>query len=121
MAIIALAVVVAISAAPGAVEAGSDEPPPPPVTIAPEFLPESANLSDCVGLVERPGCGSKARGGWRQTAVFAAIAVGLGVIFWRVSLGVRRNRGAADADAAVAGTATDSTTDTTTETGRAPS
>ena len=117
MAIIALAVLVAISAAPGAVEAGSDEPPPPPVTIAPEFLPESANLSDCVGLVERPGCGSEARGGWRQTAVFAAIAVGLGVIFWRVSLGIRRNRSAADAGAVTTGTPTDTTTDT----GRSPS
>ena len=59
-----------------------------------DFYPEDNNLSDCLGLVERPGCGSEARGGWRQTAVFVALAAGMGVIFWRVSVGVRRNRAA---------------------------
>ena len=90
--IVALAFALAVVVAPSIADAGSGDPPPPPVTIAPEFLPESANLSDCVGLVEKPGCGSEARGGWRQTAVFASLAVWLALIFWRVSVGVRRNR-----------------------------
>ena len=30
-----------------------------PVTIAEEFLPENANLSDCVGFAQRPGCGAE--------------------------------------------------------------
>lgn len=57
-----------------------------------DFYPESNNLSDCIGLVERPGCGSESRGGLGQTLVFFALAFGLGVIFWRVSRGVRANR-----------------------------
>ncbi len=68
------------------------EPPTPPVTIANEFFPESANLSDCVGFVERPGCGAEGRGGPQQTAIFIALAIGLGIIFWRITVGVRRNR-----------------------------
>ena len=47
---------------------------------------------DCLGLLERPGCGSEDRGGWRQAAVFGVVAFGMGVVFWRVSVGVRRNR-----------------------------
>ncbi len=65
--------------------------PTPPVTVS-DFYPEDSNLSDCVGLVERPGCGSEERGGWRQTVVFIALAAGMAVIFWRISVGVRRNR-----------------------------
>jgi hypothetical protein len=65
--------------------------PAPPVTIS-DFYPEDNNLSDCVGLVERPGCGSEERGGWRQAAVFVVLAAGLALIIWRISVGVRRNR-----------------------------
>jgi hypothetical protein len=77
-----------------------EEQPPlqerPPVTAS-DFLPDDANLSDCIGLVERPGCGSEARGGIGQTAVFVALVAGLGLIFWRITAGVRRNRAAIDA------------------------
>jgi hypothetical protein len=66
-------------------------PDRPPVTVS-EFFPEDQNLSDCLGLVERPGCGSEARGGWRQTVVFGVIIVGLGLIFWRISRGIKANR-----------------------------
>ena len=82
----------ALSPVPVSASVG-DEPPPdrPPATVS-DFYPESSNLSDCVGLVEKPGCGSEARGGWAQTAVFGALAVGLGLIIWRITIGVRRNR-----------------------------
>ncbi|MEP1122647.1 MAG: hypothetical protein ABJH68_01990 [Ilumatobacter sp.] len=73
-----------------------DVPPAPPGTVS-EFYPESANLSDCVGLVEKPGCGSDSRGGWRQTLVFVALFAGLGVILWRVSRGISSNRRTIDA------------------------
>lgn len=75
----------------------TDETVAPPNTVT-EFYPESANLSDCVGLVEKPGCGSDSRGGWRQTAVFVVLFAGLGVVLWRVSLGIRANRAALDPD-----------------------
>lgn len=77
--------------APAVTAVGDEAEPIPPVTVT-DFYPEESNLSDCVGLVERPGCGSEERGGWRQTAVFGLLVVGLGIIFWRIAVGVRRNR-----------------------------
>lgn len=79
----------------------SPAPSGPPVTIADEFFPESANFSDCVGLVERPGCGAEGRGGWRQALVFVALVAGLALVFWRISIGIRRNRSRPDAEAGV--------------------
>jgi len=67
----------------------------PPVTVS-DFFPESENLSTCTGFAERPGCGSESRGGWRQTAVLAAILLGLVVVFGNVIRGVRRNRKSLD-------------------------
>ena len=66
-------------------------PDRPPVTVS-EFFPDEQNLSDCLGLVERPGCGSEARGGWRQTLVFGVLVIGLALIFWRISRGIKANR-----------------------------
>lgn len=54
------------------------------------FLPEERNLSDCVSAIPKPGCGSEARGGWRQTLVFGVMALGLLVIAWRIATGMRR-------------------------------
>jgi len=64
---------------------------PPPVTVS-DFYPEDSNLSDCVGLVERPGCGSESRGGWAQNVILVLLLLGLGLIFWRIIVGVRKNR-----------------------------
>ncbi len=87
-------------ALPTGVAVAAPDPPPPPVTIHPDFLPERENVTDCIGsAVQLPNCGSKGRGGWRQTAVFGAMAAGLALVFWRVSVGVRRNRGAASTGA----------------------
>jgi len=81
-----------MAANPDSVVLAASPEPAPPITVS-DFYPEDSNLSDCLGLVERPGCGSEARGGWRQTMVFVALAAGMAVIFWRISVGVRRNRG----------------------------
>lgn len=80
-----------IANVPVAAAAEGDGATAPPVTVT-DFYPEESNLSDCVGLVERPGCGSEARGGTGQTVVFVLLVIGLGIIFWRVAVGVRRNR-----------------------------
>jgi hypothetical protein len=66
-------------------------PPTPPVTANP-FLPDQRNLSDCVGALERPGCGSAARGSSSQTAVFIVMFAGMSFIFIRIAIGVRKNR-----------------------------
>ena len=54
-----------------------------------EFLPTDRDLTECISAMPKPGCGSEARGGWRQTAVFLAVLGGLGFIAWRVIAGAR--------------------------------
>jgi len=54
-----------------------------------DFLPEGQNVSDCVGTVERPNCGSSSKGGWRMTLVFIVLIGGLGFIGWRIALQIR--------------------------------
>lgn len=94
---VAILCLVAVAPPSSRVLAGGDQPEPtptvedtPPDTVT-DFYPEQNDLSDCVGLVERPGCGSDARGGWRQTAVFGVVLLGVSIIIWRITVGVRRN------------------------------
>jgi hypothetical protein len=63
----------------------------PPIT-ANDFIPEERDLTSCIGVLERPGCGSESRGGWRQTMILVAIFGGLVVVFGNVARGVRKNR-----------------------------
>lgn len=63
----------------------------PPIT-ANDFLPEERDVTDCIGVLERPGCGNENRGGWRQFAVLGALTLGLVVVFGNIARGVRRNR-----------------------------
>ena len=82
---------------PGPASASSDDEPAPvttevPVVTANPFLPEDADLTSCVGMLQRPGCGSEERGGWRQYAVAAVMVGGLVIVFGRVAWGVARNR-----------------------------
>lgn len=56
------------------------------------FLPENRDLTDCVGMLQRPGCGSEARGGWHQNAVAIVMVTGLLIVFGRVAWGVRRSQ-----------------------------
>lgn len=57
-----------------------------------DFIPAEANLTDCVSSIQRPGCGSSARGGWRQNLVLALLVAGLAFIAWRIVRGARRGR-----------------------------
>lgn len=63
----------------------------PTVTVN-EFLPTDRDLSECLSALPRPGCGSEARGGWRQTAIFVAMLGGLAFIAWRIIASSRRAR-----------------------------
>jgi hypothetical protein len=82
--------------------------PPPSTTVAPpstvppvtanEFLPENADLTTCIGAVERPGCGNENRGGWHQLLVFGVLALAMAIVFTRITIGVRRSRRRAEAD-----------------------
>jgi hypothetical protein len=74
------------------------EPMTPPESAAPAttienvFLPDdtTVNVTDCISSVQRPGCGTRERGGWRQGAVFAVIVAGLIAIGARLVIGIRR-------------------------------
>ncbi len=56
------------------------------------FLPENRDITDCIGTLQRPGCGSEARGGWHQNAVAIVMITGLLIVFGRVAWGVRRGQ-----------------------------
>jgi hypothetical protein len=55
-----------------------------------EFIPDEANLGDCLSSLPRPGCGSDLRGGWRQALTFAILMLGMAFIGWRIFRSVRQ-------------------------------
>jgi hypothetical protein len=85
---------------PTTAAASSTPPPPTDVPTTTElvvdepnpFLPEERDLTVCVGTLERPGCGSEARGGWHQNLVAIAMVGGLLLVFGRIAWGIRRNQ-----------------------------
>lgn len=85
--------------APQAVQA-TTPPPAEPATPTTElvvdeanpFLPENRDITDCIGMLQRPGCGSEARGGWHQNLVAIVMVTGLLIVFGRVAWGVRRSQ-----------------------------
>ena len=54
------------------------------------FYPEQRPLGDCVGTLQRPNCGSEARGGWAQYTIAVLMVGGLTFIGWRVVRLARR-------------------------------
>jgi hypothetical protein len=88
-----LLVAIAIMMLPLSASAVTDTAPPfdtRPVVTANDFLPVERSLSECLSVLPKPGCGSEARGGWPQIAVFLALIGGLGVIGTRIAIGIRR-------------------------------
>jgi len=53
------------------------------------FLPEDANVSSCVGTLERADCGSKSKGGWRMYLTFAVLLSGMAFIGWRIARSIK--------------------------------
>lgn len=85
----------ALAPVPATASSG-DEPEPVttevPVVTANPFLPEEADLTSCIGMLQRPGCGSEERGGWHQYLVAIAMVGGLLIVFGRVAWGIRRGQ-----------------------------
>ncbi len=54
------------------------------------YTPDNANVSSCVGTMERGDCGSKSKGGWRMNVTFAVLMSGMAFIGWRIARGVRQ-------------------------------
>jgi hypothetical protein len=57
-----------------------------------DFIPEERDLSDCISAIPKPGCGSEAKGGWRQMLVFGLVISGVGFIGWRIVAGARKHQ-----------------------------
>lgn len=77
---------------------GEPAPPqtPPPSTFN-VFYPEERALTDCQNnSIPLPNCGSKARGGWRQTLVFGLMVGGLGFIGWQIVRSSKRAKNRRD-------------------------
>jgi hypothetical protein len=53
------------------------------------FIPENANIGDCISALPGPDCGTKAQSGYHQYLIFVALILGLGFIGWRVGRSVR--------------------------------
>jgi hypothetical protein len=69
------------------------------------FIPDDEDLTDCVGTLDRPNCGSDEKGGWHFYLTMLALAGGIGFIGWRVTKGIRARDAAMNAQpgAAVSG------------------
>ena len=96
--LVAAIVIVVVVLGGARVAAASSEPPPPSTvpTTANDFLPQEQDVTDCVSALPPPDCGSPARGGWAQTAIFIGVGLALGFIAWRIVRAMRRGRRATD-------------------------
>ncbi len=61
------------------------------------YLPDR-NVSDCVGTLERPDCGSTAKGRPEMYLVLGVLVLGLSFVGWRVVAGVRRRDAVVNAE-----------------------
>lgn len=87
--VVVVALVVGLASA-GSALATPDPPEPSPPATYNEFYPAERDLSDCLSALPKPGCGSEARGGFHQNAVFLVLVLGLAVIGTRIVVAIRR-------------------------------
>lgn len=79
--------IVLLAAAPSTHTSATTPPPAPPVTN--DLLPDNNDVTDCIGTVQRPNCGSKARADGHTYLVFAVLVAGMTFIGWRIARGVK--------------------------------
>ena len=72
-----------------------------PGAIENDFIPTDRDISECISAIPKPGCGSEARGGWRQGLVLLAILTGIAFIAWRIVRSARKAKAADDSVTAV--------------------
>lgn len=79
-----------VGTAPAGAAGGDPVPPEPPAPTLSDYYPEQRSLSECLGALQRPNCGSEERGGWRQLSILGAVVAGLGFIGWRIARSMRK-------------------------------
>jgi hypothetical protein len=73
-----------------ATSAATVSPLPDPETIGSNpFIPEDANIGDCISSAPRPECGSDERGGYHQYVTLIVLFLATLFIGWRITLAVR--------------------------------
>ena len=78
----------ALATAP-ALHADATVPPTNPPVVTNDLLPQNNDVTNCIGTVEQPNCGSKARADGHTYLVFLALTLGLVFIGWRVARGIK--------------------------------
>ncbi len=53
------------------------------------FIPTNADLSDCVGTLERPGCETNRGSDVHMYLTFGALMGGMALIGWRIAVSIR--------------------------------
>src|SRR4051812_12534681 len=61
-----------------------------PPTTDNDLIPTDQNLSDCVGTLERPDCGSSSKSDVNMYITFAVLMGGMAFIGWRVAIAIRK-------------------------------
>jgi hypothetical protein len=54
------------------------------------FIPADQNLSDCVGTMERPNCGSASKSDVNMYITFAVLIAAMAGIGWRLTVAIRK-------------------------------
>jgi hypothetical protein len=91
----ALAIVVAALALSLIAVGCSSGATPPTTTVTAsavtnnDFIPTNQDLSNCVGTLEQPNCGSSNKSDLRLDLTFAVLMVGMALIGWRIAIGIR--------------------------------
>ena len=80
--------IVLIAATPS-LGASATTPPTTPPVVTNDLLPETNDVTNCIGTVQRANCGSKARADGHTYLVFLALALGMAFIGWRIARGVK--------------------------------
>src|SRR6185295_10289344 len=80
----------------GATAPSTTESTSPPSTVQPssgdpiannDLLPDSNDVTNCIGTAEQANCGSRARADGHTYLVFLALTLGLAFIGWRIARG----------------------------------
>ncbi len=88
--VVVLSVLLSLGSA-GTAVASTVPPTVPPITaVENEYIPEGANLGDCVSSLPRPGCGSESRSGPIQLITFGVLMSAMAFIGWRIFRSVRQ-------------------------------
>ena len=55
-----------------------------------DFIPADQNLTDCVGTLEKPDCGSNRKDDLNMYLTFGVLMGGMALIGWRIAVAVRQ-------------------------------